>query len=131
MMSGSAWAAQPPTPVHGQEGQDAPWVVTPQELVDTMLDMAAVQPGERLLDLGSGDGRVVITAAQRGLHAVGVELGRGNARYPHLRAAVADRGELLRECLDEPLDGRVVGLVDCGVGGGLRPQPQHAVDARV
>ena len=64
-------------------------------------------------------------------HAVGVELGRGNARYPHLRAAVADLGELLCECLDEPLDGRVVGLVDCGVGGGLRPQPKHAVDSRV
>ena len=77
VLSVSVSAAQPPTPVHGQEGQDAPWVVTPQALVDTMLDMAVVQPGERLLDLGSGDGRVVISAAQRGLHAVGVELDAG------------------------------------------------------
>ncbi len=104
MMSGSAWAAQPPTPVHGQEGQDAPWVVTPQELVDTMLDMAAVQPGERLLDLGSGDGRVVITAAQRGLHAVGVELGAGLVTMSRERAAeagVTDRTEFVQTDLFE------------------------------
>jgi hypothetical protein len=49
------------------------WVPTPQALVDRMLDMAAVKPGERLIDLGSGDGRLVISAARRGAQALGVE----------------------------------------------------------
>lgn len=57
----------------GQPGKDAVWVPTPQALVDRMLDMAAVRPGERVIDLGSGDGRLVITAAKRGAQAMGVE----------------------------------------------------------
>ncbi|WP_454694695.1 SAM-dependent methyltransferase [Achromobacter aegrifaciens] len=78
----------------GQDGKDVIWVPTPQALVDTMLDMAKVTPKDRLMDLGSGDGRTVITAAQRGLTAQGieynpdlVELSRRNAE----RAGVADR----------------------------------------
>lgn len=78
----------------GQDGKDVIWVPTPQALVDTMLDMAKVTPKDRLMDLGSGDGRTVITAAQRGLKAQGieynpdlVELSRRNAE----RAGVADR----------------------------------------
>lgn len=57
----------------GQEGKDVVWVPTPEPLVQRMLDMAEVKPNERLLDLGSGDGRTVIAAAQRGLEARGVE----------------------------------------------------------
>jgi len=64
---------QPYEPVLGQPGKDAVWVPTPQALVDRMLDMAAVKPGERLIDLGSGDGRLVISAARRGAQAFGVE----------------------------------------------------------
>jgi len=64
---------QPYEPVFGQPGKDAVWVPTPQALVDRMLDMAAVKPGERLIDLGSGDGRLVISAAKRGAQAFGVE----------------------------------------------------------
>ncbi|MEE2635653.1 MAG: methyltransferase domain-containing protein [Acidobacteriota bacterium] len=104
VLSVSVSAAQPTTPIHGQEGQDAPWVVTPQALVDTMLDMAAVQPGERLLDLGSGDGRVVISAAQRGLHAVGVELDAGLVAMSSESAAeagVADRTKFVQTDLFE------------------------------
>lgn len=78
----------------GQQGKDVIWVPTPQTLVDKMLDMARVTPKDRLMDLGSGDGRTVITAAQRGLTAQGieynpdlVELSRRNAQ----RAGVADR----------------------------------------
>lgn len=78
----------------GQDGKDVIWVPTPQTLVDKMLDMAKVTPKDRLMDLGSGDGRTVITAAQRGLTAQGieynpdlVELSRRNAQ----RAGVADR----------------------------------------
>jgi precorrin-6B methylase 2 len=60
-------------PVSGQEGKDVVWVPTPQVVVDKMLDLAAVKPGEFVMDLGSGDGRLVITAAKRGARAQGVE----------------------------------------------------------
>ena len=52
-----------------------PAIPTPQFLVDRMLEVGRVKPGEMVYDLGSGDGRVVIAAAQHfGAHAVGVEL---------------------------------------------------------
>jgi precorrin-6B methylase 2 len=60
-------------PQVGQEGKDVVWVPTPQALVDKMLDMAKVTPSDFVMDLGSGDGRTVITAAKRGARAVGVE----------------------------------------------------------
>jgi hypothetical protein len=60
-------------PKVGQAGKDVVWVPTPQALVDKMLDMAKVTPQDYLIDLGSGDGRTVITAAKRGLRALGIE----------------------------------------------------------
>ena len=51
----------------------SPEVVTPQVVVDKMLDMARVGPRDFVMDLGSGDGRTVITAAKRGARALGVE----------------------------------------------------------
>jgi hypothetical protein len=74
-MAASA-AAQPATqyePKVGQAGKDVVWVPTPQGLVDKMLDMAKVTPKDYLVDLGSGDGRTVITAAKRGAKAHGIE----------------------------------------------------------
>jgi len=61
------------TPEVGQSGKDVVWVPSPQELVDKMLDMAKVTPKDYLMDLGSGDGRTVITAAKRGVRALGIE----------------------------------------------------------
>jgi SAM-dependent methyltransferase len=74
----TAWAqtATPQAPFEpkvGQAGKDVVWVPTPQALVDKMLDMAKVTPQDYLIDLGSGDGRTVITAAKRGLTALGIE----------------------------------------------------------
>jgi methyltransferase family protein len=66
-------ATQTFEPQVGQPGKDVVWVPTPQELVDKMLDMAKVTPQDYLIDLGSGDGRTVITAAKRGLRAHGIE----------------------------------------------------------
>src|SRR5690606_27671590 len=60
-------------PRSGQAGKDVVWVPTPQALVDRMLDMAKATPKDYLIDLGSGDGRTVITAAKRGLTAHGIE----------------------------------------------------------
>jgi hypothetical protein len=60
-------------PQVGQEGKDVVWVPTPQALVDKMLEMAKVTPKDYVIDLGSGDGRTVITAAKRGVRALGIE----------------------------------------------------------
>ena len=60
-------------PTVGQDGKDVPWVPTPDVLVDTMLEMAAVTADDRVIDLGSGDGRMVIAAARLGARATGVE----------------------------------------------------------
>ena len=54
-------------------GKDVVWVPTPQTLVDQMLDMAKLTPQDIDMDLGSGDGRTVITAAKRGATATGIE----------------------------------------------------------
>lgn len=65
--------AQPYEPQSGQAGKDVVWVPTHQALVDRMLEMAQVKPDDYLIDLGSGDGRTVITAAKRGVRALGIE----------------------------------------------------------
>jgi len=57
----------------GQEGKDVVWVPTPQAVVDKMLGLAKITPKDYLIDLGSGDGRTVITAAKHGAKAVGIE----------------------------------------------------------
>lgn len=57
------------------EDLDVPYVTTPQNVVDAMLELAGVTANDALLDLGSGDGRVVITAAQRfGTRGTGIEI---------------------------------------------------------
>jgi SAM-dependent methyltransferase len=86
-----ALAQEPYQPQIGQAGKDVVWVPTPEPLVDRMLAMAQVGPGDVVFDLGSGDGRMVIAAAKRGARAVGVEynpdmvaLSRRNAEREHL-----------------------------------------------
>lgn len=85
-------------PEVGQQGKDVVWVPTPQELVDTMLSIAKVKPGDYVIDLGSGDGRTVISAARRGAKAIGIEfnpdmvaLSRRNAE----KAGVSDKVEFI------------------------------------
>jgi hypothetical protein len=60
-------------PSVGQAGKDVIWVPTPYELVNKMLEIAAVTDKDYLIDLGSGDGRTVIAAAKIGAKAVGIE----------------------------------------------------------
>lgn len=74
-------------PTVGQEGKDVVWVPTPQTLVDKMLDMAKLTPNDIHYDLGSGDGRTVITAAKRGATAFGVEF---NPKMVELSRASAE-----------------------------------------
>lgn len=66
-------AAKPFEPVSGQPGKDVVWVPTSQDLVDRMLDVVKLTPADIHYDLGSGDGRTVITAAKRGATAFGIE----------------------------------------------------------
>ena len=53
---------------------DAPFWPTPEPLVERMLDLAEVGPGDHLIDLGCGDGRIAIAAARRGATALGVDI---------------------------------------------------------
>ena len=54
---------------------DVPYVPTPQVVVDAMLEVGGVKPGDVLYDLGSGDGRIVVTAAKRfGVRGVGIDI---------------------------------------------------------
>lgn len=78
LAAGSVYAQAKPAaaeykPEVGQAGKDVVWVPTSQVLVDKMLDMAKVTPSDYVIDLGSGDGRTVITAAKRGVRALGIE----------------------------------------------------------
>ena len=66
----------------------APYVVSPQRIVDRMLELADVKPGETVYDLGSGDGRVLITAVQKfRAKAVGVEIAEALVRQATDRIA--------------------------------------------
>lgn len=60
-------------PVVGMPGKDVVWVPTPPHVIDFMLDVAKATPKDFVVDLGSGDGRMVIGAAKRGIRARGVE----------------------------------------------------------
>ncbi len=51
-----------------------PFVPSPQAVVDKMIELAGVKSGDLVYDLGSGDGRIVITAAKKGARAVGFEI---------------------------------------------------------
>jgi hypothetical protein len=107
----STVAAQTPVaqfePKVGQAGKDVVWVPTPQELVERMLDIAKVTPDDYLIDLGSGDGRTVITAAGRGLRAHGIEYNPDMVKLAQdaaRRAGVADRATFEQADLFTRLD---------------------------
>jgi precorrin-6B methylase 2 len=99
-----AQQAQSFKPEVGQGGKDVVWVPTPQALVDKMLDMAGVTAEDVVMDLGSGDGITVITAAKRGAKALGieynpdmVELSKQNAE----KAGVSDKATFMKADLFE------------------------------
>lgn len=60
-------------PVIGMPGKDVVWVPTPEHVIDFMLDLAQANKNDFVVDLGSGDGRMVLGAARRGIKARGVE----------------------------------------------------------
>jgi hypothetical protein len=91
--SAQARGAQTFEPTVGQPGKDVVWVPTPQALVDKMLDMAKLTPQDFHMDLGSGDGRTVITAAKRGSRSVGVEFNPDMVELAKKNAAAAGTGD--------------------------------------
>ncbi|HZH85205.1 MAG TPA: class I SAM-dependent methyltransferase [Phototrophicaceae bacterium] len=91
-------------PQVGQDGKDVIWVPTPQALVDKMLDMAKVTPKDYVIDLGSGDGRTVITAAKRGAKALGIEYNPDMVELSKRNAAkegVSDKASFVKADLFE------------------------------
>lgn len=86
-------------PQVGQSGKDVVWVPTPQSLVDRMLGLAKLTPKDYLMDLGSGDGRTVITAVKRGARATGIEYNPDMVELSKRIAAkegVGDKAEFIR-----------------------------------
>jgi ribosomal protein L11 methylase PrmA len=70
----------------------APYTATPQSIVDRMLKLGGLEPGEKMFDLGSGDGRIVMLAAQKyGARGVGVEI---DPKLVELSRQVARDGEV-------------------------------------
>jgi precorrin-6B methylase 2 len=88
----------------GQPGKDVVWVPTDEGLVGKMLDMAQVTPQDYVIDLGSGDGRTVITAAKRGARALGIEYNPDMVELSIRNAAsagVSDRATFVKADLFE------------------------------
>jgi protein-L-isoaspartate O-methyltransferase len=101
-----------PAPVPSSQTADGkylehivPFVPTPMVVVQKMLEVANVQPDDVVYDLGSGDGRIVIMAAQKfGAHAVGVELNsdlyeKSSQRIREL--GLQDRAQIIHENMFE------------------------------
>ncbi|MBI3043640.1 MAG: class I SAM-dependent methyltransferase [Betaproteobacteria bacterium] len=91
---------------NAQEGQgDVVYVPTPQVVVDEMLRMAKVGPGDYVIDLGSGDGRIVITAAKKhGARGFGVDLDTYLLKLANSTAkkeGVAERAHFIEQNLFE------------------------------
>ena len=95
--------AQPQVPSLVGDDLDVPYVTSPQNVVDAMLELAGVGPNDVLLDLGSGDGRIVITAAERfGTRGTGIEIDPrliARARAAAAAAGVASRVTFLEQDL--------------------------------
>ena len=73
-----------------------PYVPTPQEVVEKMLELAQVKKGDVVYDLGSGDGRIVVTAAKiYGVKAVGFEIDPDRIRESHENIRKAGVGHLV------------------------------------
>ena len=73
---------------------DVPFVATPPQVVDKMIEIAGVKEGDVVIDLGSGDGRIAIAAAKKGARAYGVDINPvrvGEANANAKQAGVADR----------------------------------------
>lgn len=113
---------------------DVPYLGTRPEVVARMLDLAQVRPGDRVLDLGTGDGRILITAARRGATGLGVDIDPvliAEARAAAARAGVADRARFAAQDLfATPLAGRDVVTMYLLPAVNLRLRPRLLAELR-
>ncbi|HXJ53061.1 MAG TPA: methyltransferase domain-containing protein [Burkholderiales bacterium] len=100
------------TQAWGWDDGTVPYVQTPMVIVERMLRMAEVKPGDRVIDLGSGDGRIVIEAAKRGASGLGVDLDPSLVKLATenaARAGVADKAQFrVMDLFDADLSGATV-----------------------
>jgi SAM-dependent methyltransferase len=105
LLAASAAMAQAPsqgtgyTPREGQPGKDVIWLPTQDPVVDVMLNLAQVTAQDYVIDLGSGDGRLVIAAAKRGARSLGIEYDPGLvelAKRNADRAGVAETAQFVK-----------------------------------
>jgi precorrin-6B methylase 2 len=106
-VAAAALAAQAANPEYEPKvgpGKDVGWLPTEQAVVELMLDMAKVTLKDYVIDLGSGDGRTVITAAKRGARALGIEYNPDLVAFSKRNAAregVSDKVEFIQADLFE------------------------------
>jgi predicted RNA methylase len=106
----------------------APYVVSPSRVVEMMLDLAKVKPGDTVYDLGSGDGRILIAAAERHAQAVGIEINPklvAAATEDIARAGLSDRAKVVQgDVLGTDFSAATVVTVymDTSSNAKLRPQ---------
>jgi len=99
----AGWIAAAPAAAQFEDDYfygDVPYVPTPQSVVEAMLELAEVGPNDVVYDLGSGDGRIVITAAKKyGCRAVGIEINPRRVQEAWEKAeeaGVADRVKFIQ-----------------------------------
>ena len=104
--------AQAQTEAWAWDDGTVPYVNTPMEIVERMLRMAEVGPGDSVIDLGSGDGRIIIESAKRGARGVGVDLDPNLVRLATenaRKAGVSDRARFeTRDIFETDLSGASV-----------------------
>lgn len=99
----ASFSSLAPRAAYGQDLESkkiVPFVPTPQEVVDKMIELAGVKAGDVVYDLGSGDGRIVITAAKKGARAVGFDVDGSlvkESRENIRKAGVEERAEIRQQ----------------------------------
>ncbi|MDO5692131.1 MAG: methyltransferase domain-containing protein [Pseudomonadota bacterium] len=93
----AAWAQDKPyEPTLGQGGKDVIWAPTPDAMVDRMLVLAGLKPSDFVIDLGAGDGKIVIAAARAGARGLGIEYNADLVALAQRRAQAAGVAERAR-----------------------------------
>ena len=113
-------------------GLDVAFVPTPKKIVRSMLQLASLRRGETLLDLGAGDGRIIIEAVRRfGAHAIGVEMGPARiSRIKERLVATGTEAELIEaDMFDVPLNSADVITIYLSASANARLVPKLRAEA--
>lgn len=116
MVAAPAGAQNPPARNSRYANKLAPYVSSPARVVDRMLELANIKPGEKVYDLGSGDGRVLIAAVEKyKAHAVGVEISPklvAAASTNIQKAGIVDQARVVQgDVMDADLNGADVVII--------------------